>query len=143
MKSVTKNELQRTMIVCVDSFDQGVPGGRLYGGKCECGKHFDNLMHLLTTMDQCLDENNFPQAFSKMRHFTQMQKKDARAADAEKIKEGAKATFSVRILFRQNASWQGYVTWLEGGGEESFRSALELIFLLNSALEGRTEQMKI
>ena len=46
-------------------------------------------------------------------------------------------TFAVRILFRQNASWQGSVTWLEGNREESFRSVLELIFLMDSALSGR------
>ena len=44
----------------------------------------------------------------------------------------------MRILFRQNASWQGSVTWLEGGRDESFRSVLELLLLMHSALE--TEQ---
>jgi hypothetical protein len=39
------------------------------------------------------------------------------------------------VLFRQNASWQGSITWMEGKQEQSFRSALELIFLMNSALE--------
>ena len=41
---------------------------------------------------------------------------------------------SVRILFRQNASWQGSVLWREGGQEERFRSALELVLLMDSAL---------
>ena len=41
----------------------------------------------------------------------------------------------VRILFRQNASWQGTVLWSEGSQEERFRSALELALLLDSALE--------
>lgn len=45
------------------------------------------------------------------------------------------ATFYVRILFRQNASWQGTVLWSEGSQEERFRSALELALLLDSALE--------
>lgn len=48
--------------------------------------------------------------------------------------EGKRATFALRVLFRQNASWQGSVTWLEGGQEESFRSVLELLMLMNSAL---------
>ena len=41
----------------------------------------------------------------------------------------------VRVIFRQNASWQGSVSWLEGRRDESFRSVLELLMLLNSALE--------
>ena len=45
------------------------------------------------------------------------------------------ATFAVRVLFRQNASWQGEVTWLEGKREESFRSVLELILLMDGALQ--------
>lgn len=40
----------------------------------------------------------------------------------------------MRILFRQNASWQGSVLWREGGQEERFRSALELVLLMDSAL---------
>jgi hypothetical protein len=52
-------------------------------------------------------------------------------------KEGKLATFSLRILFRQNASWQGSITWCEGRSEESFRSVLELLMLMNSALESK------
>lgn len=135
MRGITKNELQRTFIVCVDSFDKGELRGRFYGGKCEKGKRFENLMELLVATDKSLDDNNFPQAFSKMRHFTAPARAEAKDADTEKIREGDAATFSVRILFRQNASWQGYLSWLENGAEESFRSALEMIFLMNSALE--------
>ena len=47
---------------------------------------------------------------------------------------GKLATFALRILFRQNASWQGSVTWLEGGQEQSFRSVLELVMLFSNAL---------
>ena len=45
-------------------------------------------------------------------------------------------------MFRQNASWQGNVTWVEKGIEESFRSALELIMLMDSsfAKESRAEK---
>ena len=49
---------------------------------------------------------------------------------------GEAATFALRILFRQNASWQGSITWLEGEAEQSFRSVLELILLMDSALRG-------
>ena len=47
---------------------------------------------------------------------------------------GALATFAVRLIFRQNASWQGSITWLEGEAEQSFRSVLELTLLMDSAL---------
>ncbi|MBR2009616.1 MAG: hypothetical protein IJ936_05780 [Peptococcaceae bacterium] len=46
----------------------------------------------------------------------------------------ALATFKVKVLFRQGASWQGKVEWVEEGMETSFRSALELVKLMDSAL---------
>jgi hypothetical protein len=52
----------------------------------------------------------------------------------ENVKEGKLATFSMRLLFRQNASWQGSVYWHEGKSDENFRSALELLFLMDSAI---------
>ena len=56
------------------------------------------------------------------------------------IREGKLGTFALRVLFRQNASWQGSVTWLEENREESFRSALELIWLIDSALRESAEK---
>ena len=55
---------------------------------------------------------------------------------------GDVATFAVRVLFRQNASWQGSVVWLEGKKEEKFRSALELFNLMGSALSGGLTEQK-
>ena len=40
----------------------------------------------------------------------------------------------MRILFRQNASWQGELLWMEKNARQSFRSVLELITLMDSAL---------
>ena len=47
---------------------------------------------------------------------------------------GEKETFVVRILNTQNATWQGTVTWTDGRRTESFRSASELIRLIDSTL---------
>ena len=46
-----------------------------------------------------------------------------------------KETFLVKILYRQNATWQGRVLWAEEGKTYSFRSALELLKLIDGALE--------
>ena len=47
---------------------------------------------------------------------------------------GVRETFVVQILNTQNATWQGTVTWTDGRRTESFRSALELIRLMDSTL---------
>lgn len=44
------------------------------------------------------------------------------------------ATFSIRIHFCQNASWQGSIRWLEGKKTVFFRSMLEMSMLMFRAL---------
>lgn len=46
----------------------------------------------------------------------------------------------VQVISTQNETWQGTVTWADGKQTKPFRSALELIRLIDSTLEGRTER---
>lgn len=43
--------------------------------------------------------------------------------------------FLVRIIFRQNATWMGEINWLEEDKKLYFRSLLEMVMLMQSALE--------
>ena len=49
-------------------------------------------------------------------------------------------TFVIKVMNTQNATWQGTVTWTDGKRTEPFRSALELIKLIDSALEEEIAQ---
>ena len=54
------------------------------------------------------------------------------------LEEGAgrqRETFVVRILYQQNNTWQGEVLWAEQNEKQYFRSALELMELMDSAIE--------
>ena len=51
----------------------------------------------------------------------------------EQMMEERKA-FVVQILSRENATWQGTVTWLDGKQTRPFRSALELIRLMDGVI---------
>ena len=51
-----------------------------------------------------------------------------------------KGTFVVNILDTQNASWQGTVMWANGKTSKPFRSALELMKLIDSALGKECEK---
>ena len=53
---------------------------------------------------------------------------------------GERETFVVRILNTQNATWQGTVTWTDGRRPAPFRSALELIRLIDSTLLEQEEE---
>lgn len=57
-------------------------------------------------------------------------------------KKDDKGTFIVRVEQRQNSSWQGRVTWVEENKTVPFRSALELIKLMDGALEKASGQEK-
>ena len=46
-----------------------------------------------------------------------------------------KQSFLVNIIEKQNATWQGTVTWLNQNKTESFRSLLELIKLIDVVVE--------
>jgi len=50
------------------------------------------------------------------------------------------SSFLVRIQFKQNASWQGTVQWLEEKKTCNFRSLLELLMLIQEALEKSEDQ---
>lgn len=51
-----------------------------------------------------------------------------------------KATFIVQVEFCQNASWQGKIAWTDQKKEQNFRSALELLKLMDEALQGERSQ---
>lgn len=48
-------------------------------------------------------------------------------------------TFIIKVMDQQNATWQGSVTWVDEQREQYFRSTLELLKLIDSALEKRND----
>ena len=50
-------------------------------------------------------------------------------------REMVKETFVVHVTGRENSTWQGQVTWLDERETRSFRSMLELIKLIDAAME--------
>ena len=50
-------------------------------------------------------------------------------------REMVKETFVVHVTGRENSTWQGQVTWLDEMETRSFRSMLELIKLMDAAME--------
>lgn len=132
-KRMAGNEYRSTL-VCVDSYEHHVLAGRLYNPFCPEGKQFNSLIEYMLEMENLLDDMQFPQPFTTRRTFSEADSVRLSTAGENFPDMGERATFQVRILFRQNASWQGSVLWLEGGREESFRSVLELVLLMDSAL---------
>ncbi len=48
-------------------------------------------------------------------------------------------TFVVKLISKEHASWQGSIAWVDEHKEQTFRSALELIKLIDGAVNGNIE----
>ncbi|MBQ6833741.1 MAG: hypothetical protein IJO55_04915 [Lachnospiraceae bacterium] len=49
--------------------------------------------------------------------------------------KGDLATFVVHVKYRQHSTWQGEVVWAEKNEKRTFRSALELLKLIDNSLD--------
>lgn len=134
MKSNALDNAFRTTLLYIDDYSDRVLVGRFSNSYYEDGTSFKSTIDFLMKMEAMLEEMRWPQAFSIRRTFQTVEEKITFDSSGNNIKEGALATFSLRVLFRQNASWQGSIYWHEKKQEESFRSVLELLTLIDSAL---------
>lgn len=138
--SKASGETYRSIRLCVDSYQHGELKGRYYNlGLAGGSRKFESLAQFLVSAENLFDSINFPQAFAAKRSFAPSSDVASGEYAASESRTGGQGTFIIRLLFRQHTSWQGSVTWLEGGGEQTFRSVLELILLMDSALGGCEE----
>ena len=128
-------DLYRRTVLCVDSYEECNPSGSLYHPHCQNGISFRSLTQFLLQMEKLLNDMDYPQAFMTPRCFGDPQCTHTVGLPDTAVRQGRLATFQIRILFRQNASWQGEILWQEKEQMHSFRSVLELIRLLDSALQ--------
>ena len=123
----------RVNLVCVDSYDEGVLKGRFYNNGSE-GERFFSLSQFLMKMEEVLDRTKTPQSYTEPRTFSSFLQPDSVTQPSNSIRKGSQATFEIKVIFRQHSSWQGVIFWKERKLEYSFRSVLELVFLMDSAL---------
>ena len=98
-------------------------------------------MQLLRYMEEFYDGIRFPEAAVMLRNFSETEKEGREKtwqilSTKEEVlnHQGKCATFYTYVQYRQNATWQGRLVWKEAEKEVEFRSALELIILVDNAL---------
>ena len=52
-----------------------------------------------------------------------------------------KPTFIIRVQYRQNATWQGTIQWVEQKKTQQFRSVLEMIKLMEEVVDENCEMV--
>lgn len=124
--------------ICIDAWEEPQILGRFYHAATGKGV-FKDLDQMLLQLEARFDEVDVPRVTTVSRSFGQRVKvqKDKKKETVEKMKgkpaSGKKATFMVQVQYRENASWQGQITWVKANQTRNFRSALELIKLMDSA----------
>lgn len=138
LQQMWMNECRKTL-VCVDSYEAGVLKGRFYNAYQDA-EGFGSLAQFLVRMEQLLEDLQQPQSYTQPRSFSSLLQPDGSETVPASVRKGQRATFELQVLFRQHTSWQGILRWREQNAEHSFRSVLELVLLMDSALrslEGR------
>ena len=128
----------RKITVCVDSYDYGVLKGRFYNANREM-EQFESLMQFLVGVEAVLEEQQNPQSYTVLRTFSEHVPSAEGPVVSNCVRKGSVATFELQVLFRQHTSWQGVLIWRDRKLEQSFRSVLELVILMDSALRMRKE----
>lgn len=123
----------RRNLICVDSYESGVLKGRFFNAYRDV-ESFESLSQFLIKMEQLLDEMQLPQSYTETRTFSSILQPENPESESSWVRRGRKATFELQVLFRQHTSWQGVIHWRERNMEHSFRSVLELVILMDSAL---------
>ncbi len=123
----------KTCIVKVTSYEHRCVRGAVYNPCFEGYAAFESPFELFRLLDGLFDDLKFPQNVTKRRSFGE----EPPAPDLVRCPEPETclAAFRLSVQFRQNAGWQGSLAWLEGKAQADFRSVLELMYLLDSALE--------
>lgn len=123
--------------VCIDRRHEGENMGRMYCCYSEYALFFKNEMHLIKMMDGFMDTIGYPQSSVTMRSYHEVKHEKQyprKLQEPEKFagERGVLDTFLIQVQYRQRATWQGRVYWVEGKKYWDFRSALELLKLMDS-----------
>jgi len=135
------------MLVELVTYDGGYYKGKLHSQFLDEPFEFFTLIKMLEKMEDVFDEKKFPQAFLSLRTFGENKKKVS--GSVPKVAEVSgdaidmshyggdsegKCTFEILVSYRQNASWQGQILWVEKGLRQDFQSELEMLRLMDEAL---------
>ena len=155
-------EYAKTMLICIDSFENGLASGRLHNFYFEETDTFSSLDQLLFALEDVMEKAQMPQASYAVKKPTPPQRPTSRKKKGKpKIEEtaqdhlgfskfspfytlstlnavgGSLANYYIRVYARQNASMQGLLVDSKSNEIYAFKSELELIRYLRDLLNDR------
>ena len=125
--------------------------GKIHSPFLKQGVTFDDLTELILIMDQIMKDCHLPKHDERYRYFKShhrmIDKKleyreeniqenfDAYLNESMKCCKESQNSFQIKVMYRQNYTWQGEIIWDEKGRKKFFRSALELMHIIYSVFE--------
>lgn len=107
---------------------------------------FGNTLELLLKMGEMFDHLKFPQSSVEYRSFYNSKRGREKSPIQEETQvnemnasESAQAKFIVHVQYRQNATWQGTIQWVDENKTQRFRSTLEMLRLMEEALDSKQD----
>lgn len=131
------------IVLCVTQYDDGMIGGRLYHGYSREGIPFRGYEDIIRTAEELFNGLGFPYMGTGDRDINGQTRKARKKEGMTRVmrddelleQHGDMGTFVIRVQHRQHSSWQGRVTYMDKDQTVYFRSALELIKIIDSALD--------
>ncbi len=139
--------------VCIDDNKDADYQGRIFHQYADEPIEFGGISQMILEMENLFDEWDFPQRGLAERKFDkkrEVHKRPPVNQDDDRLKieiisdthgvrnvqnkKGRLGTFAVQVVFRQDASWQGHVIYQEENEKLDFKSALELIKIIDRAM---------
>ena len=140
------------IVLCVDRRTKGNIEGTLFHGYEREGLPFFGFEDVLRKAEALFDMLGFPHRGTREPSFEKAARKKAgRSETAERMakvmsdeellrQHGDLGTFVIWVRHRQHSTWQGLVTCMETGEEIPFRSALELMKLIDGVLDQKKKK---
>lgn len=131
--------------ICVDHVDGRYLSGRIASQRLKAPVVFSDVNHLISQLDAAMDAQQFPKAFQQIRTFSAeaapgpdvpvaLSAEEMMPEEHVSSLHGEKTTFLLHITMRRNASWQGFVDWLDGNPRQTFDSTLDFLNALDQRL---------
>lgn len=131
------------IVLCVSQCGRGTIRGNLYHGYSREGFPFYGYEDVIKIAERFFNELGFPYMENSDRDICGCIHRIGRRGDMARVmsdetlleQHGDMGTFVIRVQHRQHSSWQGRVTYLDKDQTVSFRSALELLKIIDGVLE--------
>lgn len=104
-----------------------------------------SIWDMVKNIEYDISANKFPQSAIQYRSWSTSAQGESKKDSGKVISidsarnitqpELLSPTFVIKILYRQNATWQGTIQWIEGRQTMQYRSVNELLKLMEEAAE--------